>query len=69
MLTESEKVSSSDGLDCVVKIRDVKMRSRFYTNNYEHQVSNPGRRSLIGMLNHCAISDPVILGVISVHIL
>ena len=43
------------------------MRSRFCTNVFENQVSNPGSRSLLAMLNHCTISDPEILGDISVY--
>jgi hypothetical protein len=49
-----------------IKKPGLKRRSRFCTNNCENQVANPGERSLVGMLNHCAITDPVILGVSSV---
>jgi hypothetical protein len=43
------------------------MKSRLRTNKFEIQVSNPGRHSLIGTLIPCTISDPEILGVISVY--
>ena len=66
--TESEKVFSSEGLECIVKAAGIKkMRRGFCTNNFENQVSNPGSRSLMGMLDHCTTSVPEILVVISVY--